>query len=69
MSWYFLSGFLKLQGRVNMYTQIYQSSCFMGQWFKFVKQLLQMLLKALPRAVCIDVRYSAIRNKFGFVHY
>jgi hypothetical protein len=48
-----------------MYTQMYQRSCFMGQWFKFVKQLLQMLLKALSCDVCIDIRYSAIRNQFG----
>jgi hypothetical protein len=28
-----------------MFTQMFQSSCFMGQWFLFVSQLLQMLLR------------------------
>jgi hypothetical protein len=37
----------------------------MVQWFKFVKQLLQMLLKALSCVVCIDARYSAILNQFS----
>jgi len=31
-------GFHKLLGRGNMLIQMSQSSCFMGQWFLFVKQ-------------------------------
>lgn len=31
-------GFHKLQGRGNMFIQMSQSSCFMGQWFLFARQ-------------------------------
>jgi hypothetical protein len=31
-----------------MFTQMFQSSCFMGQWFMFVNQLWQMLLRLCP---------------------
>jgi hypothetical protein len=31
-----------------MYTQMFQNSCYMGQWFLFVSQLWQMLLKLCP---------------------
>lgn len=43
-----ISGFHKLLGRGNMYTQMFQSSFFTGQWFLFVSQLWQMLLRLCP---------------------
>jgi hypothetical protein len=35
---FFILGFHKLQGRGNMFIQMSQSSCFMGQWFLFARQ-------------------------------
>lgn len=37
-------------------THMYQSSCFMGQWFPFIRQLLQIFLKLCPVLFCFAVR-------------
>lgn len=48
-----------------MYTRI-KAAGFMGQWFLFVRQLLQMLLNLCPVLFCSALRYSSIQKQFGF---